>query len=146
MGRYLLAVVSYIDAKQNVDPAMSWTGPGWSRPIRWQWTQGTERRCSATRIRTPLARRTSPRPERWRRTPRPRAMWVARSLPKDPDPNDDTLTYTLSGDDAGLFSVGEPRTDQSEVHDETGLRGRQDHLHGDAHGHGLLPAILPPST
>ena len=63
VGRYLLAVVSYTDAKQNVVEdvfrTLPGTWPGWSRPIRWQRTRGTERRCSATRIPTPLARRTS---------------------------------------------------------------------------------------
>ena len=51
---------------------------------------------------------------------------------EDPDPNEDTLVYTLSGADAGLFTVAattEDGTDHSEVRDETGLRDGQDHVY-----------------
>ena len=55
----------------------------------------------------------------------------------DPDPNEDTLIYTLSGADAGAFRV----RDNGQIEcgrDGVGLRDEEDHLHGHAHGRGLL--------
>ena len=53
VGRYLLAVVSYTDAHRNVDDVGVFSEAARdraglkSRPIRWQRTQGTERRSSS---------------------------------------------------------------------------------------------------
>ena len=55
VGRYLLAVVTYTDAKQNVGEDEA--GVVSANPVA-EDTR-TKRRCSRTRIRTPLARRTS---------------------------------------------------------------------------------------
>ena len=86
VGRDLLAVVSYTDAKRNVDDAArDRAGLVSVNPV----ASGHEEQSAG--VRRPgfghrLARRTRPRRERWRRTPRARATWVARSLPRTPIP------------------------------------------------------------
>ena len=107
VDRYLLAVVSYTDAKQNesVDGLMpkDMAGMVSANPV----ASGHKEQSAG--VRGPRFRHP------WRRMisiddkggggehqDRP---WVTRSLPTDPDPNEDPLIYTLSGADAGLFSV-----------------------------------------
>ena len=105
-GRYLVAVVSYTDAKQNMATVPT--------------TRDMARLVSAypaardTRNRAPVFEdQDSDTPGTQNQTAtrevaeNTKAEVGSAVTAKDPDPNDDTLTYTLSGADAGLFSVAE---------------------------------------
>ena len=64
--------------------------------------------------------------------PNSQPTWVSQSAD---DPNEDTLTYTLSGNDAASFDIDPAdRPDQREGWDEAGPRD-QEQLHGDGDGH-----------
>ena len=74
------------------------------RPTRWRWTPGTERRCSRTRDDDTKGVQND---ETTREVAENSTADVGNPVTAtDPDPNSDALDYTLSGADAGLFSVG----------------------------------------
>ena len=101
VGRYLLAVVSYTDAKQNVDGMpKDMAGMVSANPV-----------AVDTRNRAPVFRNDDG--EMIASTTREVAENTKGDVGNavtavDPDPNADPLIYTLSGADAALFSVGSP--------------------------------------
>ena len=129
VGRYLLAVVSYTDAKRNVETddgedvfneERPGTGPGWSsvNPV-----------AEDTRNRAPEfeRHRISDTPGTQNQTAdergggeQPRAWWVTRSLPRTQTPTRTRWCTALSGVDAALFSVGAVQSDYCRPCDEGG--------------------------
>ena len=102
VGRYLLAVVSYTDAKQNVDEMPKDIAGGVSA-----YAVGLD-----TRNRAPVFKdQDSDTPGRQNQTATREVAENTKAsvgnpvTAKDPDPNADPLIYTLSGADAALFSV-----------------------------------------
>ena len=104
VGRYLVAVVSYTDAKQNVDEVPKDMARLVSANLVASGHEETERRCSRTRTTTP--RRMHDCSPTMREVAENTKDAVGKAvIAEDPDPNADPLTYALSGADAGLFTV-----------------------------------------
>ena len=113
VGRYLLAVVSYTDAKRNVDSdgdgefdedARDMAGKVSVKPV-----------AVDTRNRAPVFKdQDSDTPGTQNQTAtrevaeNTKATVGSAVTAVDPDPNADPLIYKLSGDDAALFSVDRP--------------------------------------
>ena len=119
VGRYLLAVVSYTDAKQNVDGVMRLQGtwPGWISA--YAVAKDTRNRAPVFGDEdsdTPGTQNQSAMREVAENTNDTVGKAVTA---KDPDPNEDPLIYRLSGVDAALFSVGADDADTTTV-DEGG--------------------------
>ena len=109
VGRYLLAVVSYTDAKRNLvvdvfdEAARDMAGEVSAYPV----AEDTRNRAPVFGDQdsdTPGTQNQSATREVAENT---KANAGNPVTAKDPDPNEDTLVYTLSGADAGLFTVAE---------------------------------------
>ena len=105
VGRYLLAVVSYTDAKQNVDEAKDMAGLVSAYSV-----------AEDTRNRAPVfGDQDSDTPGTQNQSATREVAESAKAKDNvgnpvtatDPDPNADPLIYTLSGADAGLFKVND---------------------------------------
>ena len=109
VGRYLLAVVSYTDAKRNVDEDGAFVAAA----------RDVAGLVSAYAVAEDTRNRAPVFPDQDSDTPGTQNQTVTREVAEntkasvgnpvtaeDPDPNEDPLIYKLSGDDAALFSVG----------------------------------------
>ena len=106
VGRYLLAVVSYTDAKQNVGEAKDIAGLVSVNPV----AKDTRNRAPVFGDQdsdTPGTQNQSATREVAENT-KAKANVGSAVIAEDPDPNADPLVYALSGADAGLFTVASP--------------------------------------
>ena len=113
VGRYLLAVVSYTDAKRNVDGAFDEAARDRAGLVSaYPVAEDTRNRAPVFGDEdsdTPGTQNQSAMREVAENTNADVGKAVTA---KDPDPNEDPLIYKLSGADAALFSVG-MRVDRS---------------------------------
>ena len=140
VGRYLLALVSYTDAKRNLDgdefdeTLRDKAGLVSANPVAFD----TRNRAPVFKDQdsdTPGTQNQSAMREVAENTD---ANVGSPVTAEDPDPNEDPLIYKLSGADAALFGVGSDGQIKVKSTTETGLRGAQERLHGDDHGNGLV--------
>ena len=105
VGRYLLAVVSYTDAKQNVDEMPKDIAGEVSAYVVAEDTRNRAPVFKDQDSDTPGTQNQTATREVAEKT---EANVGNAVTAEDPDPNEDPLIYTLSGADAALFSVASP--------------------------------------